>query len=252
MTCRRAQRGVVALVLMLVLVASVAGLSVAYLSAYFGQNRQDQLNSQVLAAARDALAGEFTRRQRSAAGPYGLPCPDTDGNGLSNAPCSTPAQSIGRLPWVTLGIGELRDASGAPLWYAVSPTWGDAAARPGTTTAAGLQVSAPDNTVLHGNGTTTGAAVAIIFAPGGPLVRMGSALPQTRSTTVATDYLDRCAPALCTITQDNADADSQFVASTAGALSDGTGQVRFNDQARVLTRGELCNDRRTGGGANAC
>lgn len=256
MTARKArghQHGAIALLLLLVLVLTVAGVSVSFLSARLGQQRQDSLHAKVLAASRDALAGEFTRRQRGSVAPFGLPCPDRLNNdGIADPPCNTAATSIGRLPWLTLGVGDLRDASGERLWYAVSPNWGDAATRAGLTTTATLSVLAPDGAVVHPNGLGAQAAVAIVLAPGAALQRMGAGAVQARATNLAADYLDRCAPPLCGATEDNSDVNNVFVASPSGPLSDGAGQQRFNDQLLVLTRGDLCDAKRTGGGANAC
>jgi type II secretory pathway pseudopilin PulG len=53
--------------------------------------------------------------------PGALPCPDKDDDdGFSDCTGSTARSMIGRLPWQTLGIEDLRDSSGERLWYAVS------------------------------------------------------------------------------------------------------------------------------------
>jgi len=58
--------------------------------------------------------------------PGSLPCPDTNDDGvaelLSGSECPT---YIGRLPWQTLGLPDLRDASGERLWYGLSRTLRD-------------------------------------------------------------------------------------------------------------------------------
>lgn len=54
-----------------------------------------------------------------------LPCPAQNGDGLSDVPCGTNASqnlgihSLGLLPWATLGLPAIRDASRQCLWYAV-------------------------------------------------------------------------------------------------------------------------------------
>jgi len=52
--------------------------------------------------------------------PGGLPCPDRDGDGEAELACDRPEHRVGFLPWQTLRTGDLRDASGNRLWYAVS------------------------------------------------------------------------------------------------------------------------------------
>ena len=52
--------------------------------------------------------------------PGGLPCPDRDGDGEAELTCDRPEWRVGFFPWQTLRTGELRDASGSRLWYAVS------------------------------------------------------------------------------------------------------------------------------------
>ncbi len=49
-----------------------------------------------------------------------LPCPDTNGDGLSDTPCGTGAPIAGTLPWVSLGLGA-QDSWGRRLRYVVDP-----------------------------------------------------------------------------------------------------------------------------------
>ena len=50
-----------------------------------------------------------------------LPCPDLTNTGICAEPLLHGAgQRLGRLPWKTLGLPDLRDGSGERLWYAVS------------------------------------------------------------------------------------------------------------------------------------
>src|SRR3989304_1859863 len=52
--------------------------------------------------------------------PRGLPCPDLDDDGDSQGLCSSALSRVGRLPWTTLGVDDLRGSSGGRLWDAVS------------------------------------------------------------------------------------------------------------------------------------
>ena len=87
-----------------------------------------------LARAKQAL---ISRAASDANHPGSLPCPDAVTNiPGSNVPndgiadllagqsCPSP---IGRLPWRTLGLPDLRDADGERLWYIVAPAYQDAA-----------------------------------------------------------------------------------------------------------------------------
>ncbi len=62
--------------------------------------------------AREALLGFAVVNKR-------LPCPDTDGDGIEQATCTTAATAVGNLPWATLGLFE-SDAWGTRFRYAVS------------------------------------------------------------------------------------------------------------------------------------
>ena len=91
--------------------------------------------------------------------PGALPCPDQDGDGDSDCYGSTTSSQIGRLPWKTLGINDVRDASGQRPWYALSYNFRK------------LTGSTVINSDTEGQLTITGTApatkvVAIVFAPG--------------------------------------------------------------------------------------
>ena len=91
--------------------------------------------------------------------PGGLPCPDLDDDGDSQGLCSNALSRVGRLPWKTIGVDDLRDSSGERLWYAVSSNFRKLS---GTTVI---------NSDTQGLVTVTGTApagnvVAIVFAPG--------------------------------------------------------------------------------------
>ena len=126
----------------------------------------------IMVEAKNALIGFAATRgydpSRPGSRPGQLPCPDTNNDGLAEAPNSTgcPSGNIGRLPWKTLGIDDIRDDAGERLWYAIDPDF----AREST-------ACCFDNdtrgmlTVYQGTKATkiTSEAAAIIFAPGPPL-----------------------------------------------------------------------------------
>src|SRR5256885_1341589 len=68
------------------------------LSAQVNQRAQSDVRKQ-MADIHDALLGFVAARGY-------LPCPDTDNDGIEDAPGGNCAASEGNLPWVTLGIGN--------------------------------------------------------------------------------------------------------------------------------------------------
>lgn len=76
-----------------------------------------------LAQARDALVGfAVTYRDAHPGQVFGyLPCPDSDNDGIAELNCAAENVTVvGRLPWRTLGLPDLRDGYGECLWYVVS------------------------------------------------------------------------------------------------------------------------------------
>jgi hypothetical protein len=144
-------------------------------------------------------------------GPGYLPCPDLDDDGWAEATCgslsgdSGQAQRLGRLPWKTLGLPDLRDGDGERLWYAVSSKYkgllncGASRGCVDMTPAAALgtiTVRDPTGALLH-DGTSgdalaaSGGAVAVVFAPGAALQRLdASGAPGSRQQR-------ECAPGEC-------------------------------------------------------
>ena len=92
-------------------------------SAASRQLRQDMQTAHALAVAREALIG-FAATYRNKEHPdadFGyLPCPDLDGDGSSETCGSKDQASVGRLPYLTLNLPDLRDGAGECLWYAVA------------------------------------------------------------------------------------------------------------------------------------
>lgn len=133
-----------------------------------------------LAMAKAALLTHaVTYRDRHPNEAFGyLPCPDTadksglfvPGDGIAAGSCGSAGTiAVGLLPYVTLGLPELRDASDNCLWYAVSGSFKNSpkAATPlnwdtrgqlSVFDAHGAPLAAPDD--------ADGGAAAIVFAPG--------------------------------------------------------------------------------------
>lgn len=202
----RPQRGLILLVTMLLL-GLIVTLSLYSLFRPRNVDLEDAAQTErALAQAKDALmayaAGSLTNR------PGELPCPDLANNGRAGSPnCNTPATQIGRLPWLTFGIPDLRDGSGERLWYAVSNNFKNA------TAVTPLNSNTPGQLIVTGIAPASNV-IAIVFAPGS--VVAGQSRTPTNLNNVA-HYLEG----------ENANGDTTF---TTAALS-GT----FNDRLLAIT-----------------
>lgn len=177
----RRQRGAALLITMLLVV-----LGLVTLLTLRGGHKAPELDAQrkttlALAQAKEALLGWAATDGGSAApNPGRLLCPDQSNNGISQgAACSAPY--LGRVPWVTLNLGDVRDGAAERLWYIVDPQF-RSSANPMNSTIL------PTNLSLNGNNV-----VAVIFAPGPVL----GALNQQRDTIahqlLCANYLETCA-----------------------------------------------------------
>ena len=130
-----------------------------------------------LALARDALLG---RALSDSNRPGSFPCPDVNDDGqltlgVDFGPLGVCTRSIGRLPWRTLELPELRDGDGEHLWYALSPAFAD-------TTANAINTDSIGSIVVYSGSTSSivsSRAVAVVFAPGSPLGTQSRSPTQT-------------------------------------------------------------------------
>jgi len=164
---------------------------------------RDRITANALEQAKTALigfaAGVDLFDITSAARPGDLPCPDRDDNGTVDVGIDTPCAggALGRLPWKSLGLPDLRDGDGERLWYAVSSNFKNsprtACAAPGdvgclNSDARGtITIRNTAGTVVN-DGTnpdpfTPSGVIAVIFAPGAVIQRQGAASVQDRSCT---------------------------------------------------------------------
>jgi hypothetical protein len=124
----RLQRGQVFLVTLLILIIGASGLAYYFIDPNSQLLRRNERASAAFAQAKAALIGYAASHNTR---PGALPCPDTNDDGyaeddpnlfaltstLPSAPCPS---NLGRLPWKTLGLSDLRDGSGERLWYGIS------------------------------------------------------------------------------------------------------------------------------------
>lgn len=199
---------------MLVILALLAVLIGAVMVGFFGdlarQNKKQQQTTDALALAKEALIGYAASVDLSigASRPGDLPCPDMDNDGVADPvpPCS--GATLGRLPWKTLGLPDLRDSDGERLWYAVSDNFKNnprtSCTAPGqagclnSDTRGTISGRHSDGVTIVYDGTnpdpfTPSGAIAVIISPGAVMQRQGSATTQDRSAVGvnnAINYLD--------------------------------------------------------------
>jgi hypothetical protein len=187
------QRGTLLIIAALLLVVFIGAAFAMQLAGAAGSGQRDRITERVLAQAREALVAYAVDRPITAiVGPGYLPCPDIDDDGWAESTCGSMAgdsgqeQRLGRLPWKTLGISDLRDGYGERLWYAVSSKYKgllncgvshacvdmSPAAALGTITvrdASGLVIH--DGTISDDYRADRAGALAVVLAPGPPLAR---------------------------------------------------------------------------------
>jgi hypothetical protein len=164
----RRQRGVVLIVILMVAVTASAFVILRTLNAQPARETAQRLSTvEALAQARRALLGyavDYVGGAVGQKGPGRLPCPDHAGGSPQGVAESfgycraANNRETGLLPFRTLGLTDLRDGSGAPLWYAVAERYNSMADGPlNSATPAALKVD------------TTDEVVAVIIAPGAQL-----------------------------------------------------------------------------------
>lgn len=192
----RMQRGLTVWMVLLLL-SGLGGFLLQASAKYNARQSVMQRTITALAIAQQALLAYanqplgVTQCEMNCQRPGDLPCPDRNNDGIAETSCSTTSR-LGRLPWKTLGIGDIRDGSGERLWYAVSERYkNNPRALPlNLDTPGSWDVRSTDGPIweaISGNG-----AVAVIIAPMQPLLRRDG-WHQQRSDTgseVAKHYLD--------------------------------------------------------------
>lgn len=238
-TAMQRQRGAVFIVMLVVMIMGVTFFLVSALSKTSMQLERNRQTADALAQAKDALIGRAASAPNV---PGSLPCPDINNDGISEGVAGNCTSYVGRLPWKTLGLPDLRDASGERLWYALSVNFRDnSAAHINSDTTGTITVFAPDGTLLN-DGTGSTGAVALVIAPGDVLTRQGGTQQDRSSagTNSPPNYLD-----IATVagnTQDNANftgSSSSTNGFILGRVKDSNDNIIVNDQILVITRDQL-------------
>jgi hypothetical protein len=267
MPSRTCQQGQAAIILLLLVGLGVVALVYGLATPARESIAADKKTAAALAQAKAALIGYAVSVDISQACGAGsncprigdLLCPDTDNDGSAEGGCgdaagSNQAQRLGRLPWRTLGLPDLRDGSGERLWYAVSNNFKNNTrtdcSSPGlvgcrNSDSRGLITVRDANGTVLNNGAnpdafTPSGVIAVIIAPGAVLQRQDAGgAAQNRGgagVNVASNYLD-----IVNGVEDNAN----FVDGSAtngfihGEVRDGGGNVIVNDRLIAITYADL-------------
>lgn len=243
------QRGIALIIFALILVVAATIFFVSQLDGNDIKIERDKKTAAAMAEAKSALIGYAAGISLLVAGPRpgDLPCPDNHPLGALEGTPSTPcnANALGRLPWKTLGIADLRDGSGERLWYAVSSNFKNSTrttcSLPGqvgclnSDTKGTITVRDSSGTVIN-DGSGTSGAVALIIAPNSPLQRQDG-LVQNRSTAnynIASHYLDN------TAVEDNGNfVDGGLNGFINGEVKNASQQVIVNDKMIVISKQDL-------------
>lgn len=226
----RKQHGGVLMVMLIIMIIGASAILVSSLNSSATKIARDKTTANALAQAREALIGYAVSDSNH---PGELPCPDVDDDGkltmnidYVGSSCASP---IGRLPWKTLGLQELRDGAGEHLWYTVSKTF--------------IAIGSPNiNSDTQGTLSISGTSsasnvIAIVFAPGAAIqgdnrspsitaacLTSGTNVPQSLC---AANYLEGSNAELSTWATPNLNYKSADAGST------------FNDQMIFITHKDL-------------
>jgi len=233
---RLQQGGALILFVLALVLAGVAALFVA-LDGNDIKIERDKKTVVALAEAKAALMG-FSARSGTSVGasrPGDLPCPDTDNDGSADA-CA--GNAIGRLPWFTLGVSDLRDGDNERLWYAVSVNFkNNPRLFPLNSDTLGTITLRDTSGVIINDGSLNDGLVAVVFSPGVAIERQ-DAVNQVRDDAVnqnnPINYLD------VALGEDN----QNFINSNTngfikGPIKAANGAVILNDHLISITQSEL-------------
>jgi hypothetical protein len=247
------QKGIALLVFVVVLSIAAIAYFLRAVSVDDVKHLQSVSSSKALKQAKEAiLAYAAIRADISVPSPqpgeYGfLPCPETFKNGSegNSAPScgGTGINTLGWLPWKSLGLPPLKDESGTCLLYAVSSSYKKNPPHDmlNEDTNGMFQVVDEPGTVIQGVNPED-RIVAVIFAP-------GKALPgQNRNNSAGSvcgeDYSNYDAYLDTGGATDNSDVDTatnaidQFIHSTPSSVSN-TNPNPYNDRFVTISRNEI-------------
>jgi len=257
----RKQSGAALIAFLLIFVTAASFALLKGLNEVATKQHRDAQTAKALAEAKAALIGRAAGANivenactDECRRPGDLPCPDMNNDGSANdGSCNSQNRRLGRLPWRTLGLPDLRDGSGERLWYAVSSNFkNDNRTICGPSGVAGclnsdsrgtITVRNSNGGVLHYGDNpdkyVPSGAIAIVLAPAGILQRQDAGTAQDRSCKTATtcndpkNYLDIDVEK----GQDNADFadESPLDGFIQGDIFDASQNVIVNDKILAIT-----------------
>ena len=212
MTSAKKQSGTVLLALLLVILTATSYALIKELNDAVNNYTMNVNGLAALQQAKQALIGYALRYPEYSNGEYGpgyLPCPDSNDDGSAGTSCSfSGGTSLGRIPWKTMEIDNLKDNAGETIWYALSDNFRN------NPKLVPLNSETPGQLSVDG----TDDIVAVLIAPG---VAIGNEDRSTANVNDPAQYLEG----------ENADGDTDFARSSS---SD-----EFNDLVVTITRTEL-------------
>lgn len=240
------------MIMIIIMVMGSLTFLVSSLSKSGASIGRDKITAESLTQAKDALIAfaatvqlDNTCTGTNCARPGDLPCPDINNDGLADSPCGNASGStgqslrIGRLPWKTLGIPDLRDSSGERLWYAVSNNFKNNTRNTvlNSDTQGTISVYSATGILLNdGNSVAGTGAVAVVIAPGEVLAAQDRS---NANINTPSNYLDSAT--VNGITHGN----SSFVDGSStdgfiqGRIKDANGNLVVNDQIVVVTQNDI-------------
>jgi type II secretory pathway pseudopilin PulG len=219
---RKRQAGIIMFVVLMLLGLMVSALVIGLTSNLSQRAKRERQTADALGEAKQALIG---RAAADSSIPGSFPCPDLITNipginipndGVADLLAGPNCPSyVGRLPWRTLGLPDLRDGNGERLWYALSPNFRD------DNSAQPLNSESSGQLAITGNSPVANV-IAIVFAPGGSL---GTQVRDAANANNVANYLEG----------ENANgvppADNTFTTALASST--------FNDELLPITREDL-------------
>jgi len=246
----KTSKGAALLVMLFLILAVFSTMIVSELSKANLEAQKQKKTQEALAQAKEALIGFAASVKLNPGRPGDLPCPDKHPpgdpqEGSPSTPCNNTNASLGRLPWKTLGLPDLRDGSGERLWYAVSVSFKNSSRSACTSpqqigclnsdTPGTITVRDSVGNIIN-NGTDSTGAIAVIIAPGDSLIRQDG-ISQSRTVANANDaknFLD------VGDGEDNATfADGDTNGFINGVVHDADTNVLVNDHVLAITANNL-------------
>lgn len=176
--CRRKQSGFAVVLLIALLTVGILFAVVSGLGSAERDTANKTVNGDTVHQARELLLGyAITYPDNHANQVFGyLPCPDMDGDGVSDGldgSCGgTDGKAVvGLLPYKTLGLSGNIDSDGNCLWYAVSGTFKASANKPtplNWDTQGQIEIRDNNNNLLAQPNDVNGGAAAAIIVVGPP------------------------------------------------------------------------------------